>query len=958
MRAPLFLMLNSEQLDFINRPLSDGVLIGQPGAGKCLGYGTPVMMADGHIIPVQDLVVGDLLMGDDSSPRMILSLARGREELFRICPVDGEPFVVNKSHILCLRRRRYDKTVHLTVHQYIKHSVQLRGYRTRTDFQDVSVQIHPMLIGPMLQSGCLQSIPYNYKCNSRYIRWLVLRSVLPYANISSRVQNDVQFIARSLGFRTKMSDGILKIYGPVRSVQTYKFTVQALGVGDYYGFEITGNRRFLLGDFTVTHNTRSIITRICRQVDAGILPPDKFMILTFSRLACRDFVHKGDSTRKNLFGRHNVRTLHSLAGKIVHKCNSHVISSIHTVISRALQMCASMTAEELRSCIGDICNIIVDEAQDISSTQYDFVVMLGSKLGCPIVMVGDPNQSIYGFQGGNPMLLLNHPGWRVQLRLNYRSTRRIVEVANAIRPCADVDEMLAASCYVEDNDAPQLIYGCEVTIAADLLKKIQMSLDNNRTVAVIAPTKRCYSGRNPGTPRLRNLGLQWAANCFARRKIAFQTHYDETSHDNDTPEFTNFSPKVVHLLTIHGSKGLEFDDVYLLNFHVYTYGYEPSLQEIQTFRFMWFVAVTRPKRRLTCYSLKWREAWNTDPDLFDIVGMCTATPTQLKEQPASKKGLWTWTALLNDRVALPEHDLSIVEDGLIQHISCVSHVGFHSPLPEWDRLKGLLGRWAEAYFEYCYTGALPHCAQTIERMILNTITVPFEHVNLIKTLRKRFTLSETECFTRAQLYTYCEQCPELEPAISKLLGDVEMGDVPCHMHIPNNCQWFDADTLRKLMRDWNGRLRALEPIDIFHMQLFVWQYECEAKYRWYRLFGRCDYLKRSLRPFADNIQSLASTWSPGWQFQVPCEWNDINIVGIADAVHFENKHIVEFKFSKRGFQVAHAVQLAGYTQMLAGDSCPDWTLSVYNLYTNSRHDVTIKKCTDQVINTLKRATQS
>ena len=37
--------------------------------------------------------------------------------------------------------------------------------------------------------------------------------------------------------------------------------VEALGEGDYYGFEIDGNRRFLLGDYTVTHNT-SLATQI------------------------------------------------------------------------------------------------------------------------------------------------------------------------------------------------------------------------------------------------------------------------------------------------------------------------------------------------------------------------------------------------------------------------------------------------------------------------------------------------------------------------------------------------------------------------------------------------------------------------------------------------------------------------------------------------------------------------
>lgn len=73
------------------------------GGGKCLGYGTPVLMADGRIIPVQDVRQGDALMGPDGKPRNVLSIARGREMLYRVTPVKGDSYVVNASHILSLR---------------------------------------------------------------------------------------------------------------------------------------------------------------------------------------------------------------------------------------------------------------------------------------------------------------------------------------------------------------------------------------------------------------------------------------------------------------------------------------------------------------------------------------------------------------------------------------------------------------------------------------------------------------------------------------------------------------------------------------------------------------------------------------------------------------------------------------------------------------------------------------
>lgn len=89
--------LNSSE-DFLHT-----VLYGPPGCGKCLGINTPVIMYDGSIKMVQDIVVGDLLMGDDSTPRTVLSLARGREQMYRVKQLNGDDYVVNESHILSLK---------------------------------------------------------------------------------------------------------------------------------------------------------------------------------------------------------------------------------------------------------------------------------------------------------------------------------------------------------------------------------------------------------------------------------------------------------------------------------------------------------------------------------------------------------------------------------------------------------------------------------------------------------------------------------------------------------------------------------------------------------------------------------------------------------------------------------------------------------------------------------------
>jgi superfamily II DNA or RNA helicase len=80
-----------------------GILSLGTGLGKCEAFNTPILMFDGSIKMVQDIQVGDLLMGDDSTPRKVLSLARGQDEMYDIIPVKGEKHTVNKEHILCLK---------------------------------------------------------------------------------------------------------------------------------------------------------------------------------------------------------------------------------------------------------------------------------------------------------------------------------------------------------------------------------------------------------------------------------------------------------------------------------------------------------------------------------------------------------------------------------------------------------------------------------------------------------------------------------------------------------------------------------------------------------------------------------------------------------------------------------------------------------------------------------------
>jgi RecQ family ATP-dependent DNA helicase len=102
----------------------DTVVILPTATGKCFSRGTLILMFDGSVKKVEDVEVGDMVMGADSSGRKVVATHRGRDAMFRVTPKKGEPYVVNSQHILSLRitgmRKRVRKATGETYTERVK----------------------------------------------------------------------------------------------------------------------------------------------------------------------------------------------------------------------------------------------------------------------------------------------------------------------------------------------------------------------------------------------------------------------------------------------------------------------------------------------------------------------------------------------------------------------------------------------------------------------------------------------------------------------------------------------------------------------------------------------------------------------------------------------------------------------------------------------------------------------
>ncbi len=182
------------------RSRGGGILSSKTGFGKCHAKDTPILMCDGSVKLVQDVEEFDLLMGDDSTPRRVLSLARGVDHMYDIIPTKGEKYTVNEGHILvlkntikkpyidyrndrwtvvwwencCIRTKVHhtaqsaelfkaivaqvhQSTIEISVEDYIAQTKTFKhcfkGFRVPVDFDEVALPMDPYMIGVWLGDG-------------------------------------------------------------------------------------------------------------------------------------------------------------------------------------------------------------------------------------------------------------------------------------------------------------------------------------------------------------------------------------------------------------------------------------------------------------------------------------------------------------------------------------------------------------------------------------------------------------------------------------------------------------------------------------------------------------------------------------------------------------------------------------------------------------------------------------
>lgn len=127
----------------------------------------------------------------------------------------------------------------------------------------------------------------------------------------------------------------------------------------------------------------------------------------------------------------------------------------------------------------------VDEYQDTNDAQYELVTLLSGKHR-NLAVVGDSDQSIYGWRGANMQIILNfskeYPDAKtVMLEQNYRSTQTILDAANAV--IRNNNERIAKKLWTDNGEGEKITYyrgQSDRSEALFVIKEIRDTVDSQQ----------------------------------------------------------------------------------------------------------------------------------------------------------------------------------------------------------------------------------------------------------------------------------------------------------------------------------------------------------------------------------------------------------------------------------------------------------------------------------------------
>ncbi len=405
--------------------------------------------------------------------------------------------------------------------------------------------------------------------------------------------------------------------------------------------------------------TRVLVHKLASLLLLEDVKHEQLLMLTFSRAAATEFKQRLMDLIGNAAHFVEIKTFHSYCFDLLGRIGN--LDDVKDVVSRAAQMINDGEVEPNRIAKTVL---VIDEAQDMSEEEYALVyALMMANEEMRVIAVGDDDQNIFEFRGSDSRYmskLLDVPNARfIEMTENYRSSQHIVKYANTFvkRIKGRMKKTSIISMGTEDglvsvvHHTSALMYQPLVNelVNRGVEGSVSVLTQTNEEAAIVVALLRKRGLKckliqsmegfrfwnmaevrlflkqleiNTSTPLIRDDVWEEAKRktfsvysdsssiCYLQRCITlfeetngkkYLTDFKEFLFESSAEDFCDLQDADVIVSTIHKSKGMEFDDVYMLIS-------EPRHITNEVLR-RYYVGITRAKKRLFIH---------TNSSLFDI----------------------------------------------------------------------------------------------------------------------------------------------------------------------------------------------------------------------------------------------------------------------------------------------------------------------------------------------------
>jgi hypothetical protein len=328
--------------------------------------------------------------------------------------------------------------------------------------------------------------------------------------------------------------------------------------------------------------TTTLTARIAYLITQYNVKPESIVLMTFSRNAAQQMVSRIES----LIGPTKLwaGTFHGLARNLLKTYDSQQLDTLYFVDELIQMGITWLLSKKGREWVGKLRYIVVDEFQDINTNQWKMVEKMLHP-GARLLVVGDDSQNIYTWRGSDVKLILEldkkvYGLVDDQLRTNYRSTDQIIVAANAVMkyiPTLPWKKAMVGSGRLGRKPDIHFFWHMkdESRWILNTAKQIHQQ-HPHLTIAILSRT---------------NLDLFRIEEEFLGANVNYRM-CDCGTEPEGAQEWA------VDLVTLHASKGLEWDIVFVLHCNDEVFPSSKKKEEIVCERRLFYVAVTRARKHL------------------------------------------------------------------------------------------------------------------------------------------------------------------------------------------------------------------------------------------------------------------------------------------------------------------------------------------------------------------------